>query len=150
LWRFSESVSVPTLLSNLRYLRTDIYRKSLQWYFSVAKPIATCPEVIAEIHQHAERMRGVRLGDFWRHAQKELSSLGLSETLVKLLEMDSDTLSLLGPTDTALLHIASLSPNLSQPIFTEDTKFAGQCRKRQVNVLGISNVQNIWEENVTK
>jgi len=108
LWRFSELVNVPALLSNLRYLKTDIYRRSLEWYFSVAKPITTCPQVIAEIHQHAERMHGIHLGDFWRHAQKELSSLGLSETLVKLLEMDSDTLSLLGPTDTAFLHIAIL------------------------------------------
>lgn len=151
LWRFSESFRIPTLLSGLRYLKTDTSKKSIQWYFTVAKPITTCPEVIAEVHRHAEGIfRGSRLGDFWRLAQKELTELGLGEKLVELVQMDGDILSSFGPTDTALIHIACLSPNLSQPVFTEDSRFAGQCRKKQVSVLGIADIQSIWEENVTK
>lgn len=151
LWQFSDSFRIPTLLSKLRYLTNDFYRKSVRWYFTNAKPVTTCPEVVAEIHHHAESIwRGSYLGDFWRFAQKELIELGLNEEMVKLVQMDADTLSSFGPTDTALLRIASLSPNFSQPIFIADGRLAGQCRKKELNVLGIADVLSIWQQNATK
>jgi hypothetical protein len=117
----------------------------------MAKPITTSPEVMAEIHGHAERiLRGQKLGTFWRFSQKELRELGLSETLVELVQMNDDTLSFFGPTDAALLHIAGLSPDLGQPILTEDTKLAGECRKKQLKVLTIAQVLNIWQQYGTK
>lgn len=151
LWQFSDSFRMSNLSSKLRYLTNDFYRKSVRWYFTVAKPITTCPEVIAEIHRHAkEKLRDRNLGSFWKFTQKELSELGLSEKLVELVQMDSDTLSSFGPTDTALIHIASLSPNLSQPVFTEDGELAGQCRKKQLSVLRIDDVLSIWQQYGTK
>lgn len=147
-WRFSESIRIRVLSTDLRYLSTDAYKKSLNWYFTVAKPITTCPEVIAEIHRHAEqRLRYPGLGSFWKFAQNELTELGLNEKLVKFIQMDGDTLSSLGPTDTALLD---LSDNLRQPVFTEDTKLAGQCRKRQLSVLRINDVLSLWQQHVGK
>ncbi len=151
LWRFSESFRIPTLLSGLRYLKTDTSKKSVQWYFTVAKPITTCPEVIAEVHRHAEGiLRGSRLGDFWRLAQKELTELGLGEKLVELVQMDGDILSFFGPTDTALLHIGLLSRNFNQPVFTEDHELARECRKKGVSVLRIPEVLSIWQQYGTK
>lgn len=147
LWRFSESFEILTLLSGLRYLRTRTYKKSIQWYFTVAKPITTCPEVIAEVHRHAEGiLRGSRLGDFWRFAQKELIELGLSEKLVELIQMDGDTLSSLGPTDTALLH---LSRQIRQPVLTEDGKLATKCRGWELPVLSVTDVVAYWQEHET-
>jgi hypothetical protein len=151
LWQFSGLSKTPNLLSGLRYLTTDLYKESIQWYFTVAKPITTCPEVIAEIHGHAERLLDrSRLGNFWRFAKELLTELGLSEKLVELVGMDGQTLSSIGPTDTALLHVALVSPNSSQPVFTEDGKLAGQCRKNQVSVLTIGEVLSIWQQYGTK
>lgn len=144
LWRFSDSLNIKT--SRLRYLNTDLYKKSTHWYLTIAKP-KTCPEVIAEIHRHAlSSLKGRRLGEFWRFAQQELITLGLSEQLVTVAEMDSQTLSSLGPTDTALLQIASTAPDSSQPVMTEDTHLAGQCRKKQVKVLRITDVVGMWQQ----
>ncbi len=150
LWRFSVSFGMPTLLSKLRYLRESFYKDSVQWYFSKAKPITTCPQVIAEIHHHAQELGGRILGNFWRFGQKELIELGLSEEMVKLEQMEGDTLSSFGPTDTALLHIAYLSSDPGQPIFTEDTRLAGECRKKQLKVLSIAEVLSIWQQYGTK
>jgi hypothetical protein len=72
--------------------------------------------------------------------------LGLSEKLVELVQMDGDILLSFGPTDTALLHIAGFSPDSSQPVLTEDGKLAGQCRKKQLSVLGINDVLSIWQQ----
>ena len=151
LWRFSVSFKMPTLSPKLIYLTNDFYKKSIQWYFTVAKPITTCPEVIAEIHRHAqEKLQNRNLGSFWKFAQEELIELVLSEKLVELVRMDGEILSSLGPTDTALIHIASDSPNLSQPVFTEDSKLAGQCRKKQLSVLRIDDVLSAWQQYGTK
>lgn len=151
LWQFSDSFNMPTLQSKIRHLPTHDHKKSLHWYFTIAKPITTCPEVIAEIHRHAEqKLRYPSLGSFWKFAQEQLAELGLSEKLIELVQMDSNVLSSFGPTDTALLHIARLSPNLNQPVFTEDGELAGQCRKNQVRALTIGEVLSIWQQYGTK
>jgi len=137
---------MPALLSKLRYLTNNFYRESVQWYFTEAKPITTCPEVIAEIHQHAERVRGLRLGDFWRFAQKELMELGLREEMVRLLEMDVNILSDTGPTDAALVH---LSHQIRQPVLTEDGKLRTKCRSWELPVLGITEILAFWQQHET-
>jgi hypothetical protein len=153
LWQYSASSRMKTLLSKLKYLRNDSYQKSVSWYFSFAKPITTCPEVIAEIHRHAEeKLEHRNLGGFWRFAQGELKELRLSEELIELVRMDGETLFSHGPTDTALLNIAllSLSRDLNQPVFTVDRKLAGECRRKEVRVLDIAEVLSIWQQNGSK
>lgn len=146
LWRFSESIKIPALKADFRHLKTGPYKMSLRWYFGKAKPIVTCPEVLAEIHGHAQRKwRGQKLGSFWTFAQKELRELGLSEKLVKLLDMDGTTLSILGPTDTAILY---LSRELNQPVLTEDHELSGKCRKEQLKVIGIADLYSLWQQHV--
>lgn len=148
LWRFSDSIKNPRLSEAGRYLKSYSDKRSLQWYFTVAKPIITCPQVIAEIHRHAQenKLRGLYLERFWRFAQSELKNLGLDENLIKLADMDSEILSALGPTNTALLQMACNSPDLSRPILTEDFRLAGQCRKREVSVLNIAQITALWQE----
>lgn len=147
LWRFSVDFKIQNLSSELRFLTNDPYKKSVQWYLGEAKPITTCPEVIAEIHRHAEqKLRQPHLGSFWKFAQQELTQLGLNEKLVELVQMNGDILSFLGPTDTALLQIADAAPNSSQRVFTEDGDLIGQCRKKGVSVLRISKVLSIWQQ----
>lgn len=85
-------------------------------------------------------------GTSWKFAQQELKELGLSEKLVELIHMDGATLSILGPTDTALLQIASAVPNLGQTIFTEDGRLARQCRDKQVRILRVADVLSIWQQ----
>ena len=145
LWRFSDFIRNHNLIAKLMYLTDDPSKKSLRWYFSVAKPITTSPHVISEIHRHAEQvLRGPYLKNFWQFAQKELKDLGMDEKLVELVHMNGETLSFFGPTDTALLQIAANSH--TQSIFTEDTRLAGQCRKREVNVLSITQATTLWKE----
>ncbi len=147
LWQYSIYSRIPNLIPKLRYLTYDSRMKSAQWYFGVAKPITTCPEVIAEIHRLAEgKLEGRNLGSFWRFVQAELRELGLSEKMVELVKMEGDTLSDFGPTDTALLYIADLSSGLGLPVFTADYKLAGQCRKRQLSVLDMDEVLSLWQQ----
>lgn len=64
--------------------------------------------------------------------------------------MESNVLSSFGPTDTALIHLARLSDNLSQPVFTEDYKLIGECRKKEVKVITLSEILSLWQENGSK
>jgi len=147
LWQFSVSFKMPTLSSKLRYLINDFYRESVRWYFAFAKPIATCPEVIAEIHGHAEGvLRGHKLGNFWSLAKEQLTELRLNEKLVELIQMDGDILSSLGPTDTALLH---LSRQIRQPVLTADGKLANKCRSWELPVLSITEILAYWQQHET-
>lgn len=142
--RFSESFKTVNL--TYRYLKNDYQKKAILWYLNVAKPVTTCPHVITEIHRHAEQnLRGQMLGNFWRLAQKELVALGLCERLVELVQMDGDILSSFGPADTALLHLATM-PYTSNPIFTEDGKLKGECRRKEISFLGIDEVLSIWQQ----
>ncbi len=150
LWRFSDSLKILPLLAELKYLKAAPYRASLQWYFKIAKPITTCPEVIAEIHGHAERTPGLQLKNFWKFAQSELAELGLNEELIKVVDMDADILSTLGPTDTALLRLGMLYQTQKQPILTEDTKLAGHCRKRELSIITKYDVLSVWQANGSK
>src|SRR5437870_2580920 len=109
-WRFSVSFGRPNIASQLQYLKTDGERAAMEWYLSSAKPVITSPGVIAEIHGLVQSRIGLRqplIGSFWEFAREELLRLGLDEELVRLLEMDSGTLSVFGPTDTAILKIAT-------------------------------------------
>jgi hypothetical protein len=144
LWQFSESIGNPKILIALEYIKSEPYRKAVRWYFRVARPIRTCPQVLAEIHRHAQKIRGLNLGVFWKFAQRELSELGLKEQLIELIHMPSDTLASFGPTDTALIQIAFGLP--SQPVFTEDTRLAVDCRRKQISVLSIAEVTALWQQ----
>ncbi len=147
LWQLSESRRIPNLLPRLTYLNRDHYRRSVRWYFGVARPLVTCPQVIAEIHRLAQEvLRGPRLGDFRRFAQHELTTLRLSEQLVELITMDADLLSQLGPTDTAILQIGDSSRSSRRPVFTEDGELAMRCRRMQVGVLRVADVLTIWQQ----
>ncbi len=149
LWRFSCSDYFKGAARSFqfRYLKTDSYREAVRWYFTRAKPITTCPQVIAEIHRHGEKqLRAPNLGYFWRFAQQELAELSLNEKLVTLAQMDGNILSSFGPTDTALLQLAGASSHSSQPVFTEEGELAGKCREREVKVLRIAEVLSIWQE----
>ena len=92
----------------------------------------------------------MQLKNFWKIAQSELAELGLNEELIKVAAMDSDLLSALGPTDTALLHLGILYQTQKQPILTEDTKLAGHCRKRELSIMTINDVLSVWQENGSK
>jgi hypothetical protein len=151
LWRFSDSLQIPSLLSELSYLRTRHYKVSLQWYFRIALPVTTCPEVIAEIHGHAKRKCRGRLGQFWRFAKTELGELGLNEELIPVGVMDTDLLANLGPTDAALVHLSSLHKTEKRPILTEDSKLAGLCRSRELSaIMTMSDVLSMWQEHGSK
>jgi predicted nucleic acid-binding protein len=115
--------------------------------FLKTKPITTCPQVIAEIHRHAEeKLEDRNLGSFWKFAQKELSELGLHEEMVRLLEMDVNILSDFGPTDTAIVH---LSHQIRQPVLTEDGKLATKCRSWELQVLSVTDILVYWQQHET-
>ncbi len=148
LCRFAVAANSPQVLQNgVRYLAPKHYRDALEWYFMVARPIVTCPHVIAELHGHAEkRSRGRYLSRFWELARVELVQLGLQEETTALQAMDTDVLALLGPTDASLLHVALRFRELSRPVLTEDGKLAGQCQKKNVPVLRLADILNLWQQ----
>ena len=56
--------------------------------------------------------------------------------------MDTHTLTSLGPTDTAILETAARMG----AVLTEDTRLAGLCAKKNVDVLRLSDIQALWEK----
>jgi rRNA-processing protein FCF1 len=145
LWQFSTKTQTEVDRSALGPLRPEPLREPMRWYFDVAKPLQTCPHVIAEIHGLARSRAGLHgpvLQSFWSFAQVELSRLGLREELVKVTEMEGETLRLFGPTDTALLALAAKPGGL---VLTDDHELMGRCAKQEIPVLRCSDVLDMWQ-----
>lgn len=143
--RYCEKRSKSYKPIDFLYLSSTLSREAVSWYFRIAKPLVTCPQVIAEMHNHAiKRLRDDKLREFWKVAQMELIELGLDEDLVKLVEMDSDILCSFGPADTALIHIA-IRRQTSCSIFTTDGKLAGHCIDKQIKVLSLGEIIDLWQ-----
>ncbi|MBI5197282.1 MAG: hypothetical protein HZA19_01605 [Nitrospirae bacterium] len=144
---YCEGRGYKILPEDFRYLTSEFSRAAIRWYFSVAKPLLTCPQVIVEVHGHAQRKRlkDGRLRDFWRAAHQELAGLGLDEDLVKLLHMDREILCSFGPADAALIHMANRRRELNCSIFTGEGKLDGHCRKKEIRVLSVGEVIGLWQ-----
>lgn len=147
LWlRYCEDYHRRDLLSGLRYLTSSDLREAIRWYFGIAKPILTCPQVIAEVHNHAmKRLGNDKLQEFWKIAHKELIELELDEDLVRLLEMDSEILCTFGPTDTALISMA-VRRQMSHPVLTMDGKVIGHCRRKEIKVLSLGEIIHLKQQ----
>lgn len=145
LWRFSVENGMNVERLPLGPLRPTPLREPLLWYLDRAKPIQTSPHVIAEIHgllKSRAGWKGVRLESFWGFAQAELVRLGLEEDLVKVTEMESETLRSLGPTDTAIVVLAA---KLGSVVFTEDGELRGWCAKQEIGLLNCSDGLALWQ-----
>lgn len=146
LWlRYCEAIHRPILSGEFLYLRDGFSREATRWYFSIARPLLTCPQVMMEVHYHARKLTKNRIGDFWKVAQRELTGLGLDENLVKLIQMDSQTLCSFGPADTALIHMACKQGEMSSSILTEDGKLSGHCRQKRIHALSVGEVIGLWQ-----
>ena len=148
LWKFSTKTKAPVDLSVLVRLGSVSLREPLRWYFDLARPLQTSPHVIAEIHGLAKskaHLRGPVLESFWSFAQGELIRLRLQEELVKVTEMERETLRLFGPTDTSLLALAAKPGSV---VLTEDGELRGRCAKQEIKVLTCSDVLDLWQRSI--
>jgi len=148
-WRFFEEIGEGEAEPySFEYLSTEISRTAFRWYIKLAKPIETSPHVIAEIHGLARSrakkyLRPPRLEAFWKFAQEELAQLRMEEHFVRLGEMDTSNLQVVGPTDTSLLQRAQQS---GRTLLTGETELWGRCTKRGIKVLNCSEVLARWQE----
>jgi len=152
-WRFfeeipeDEAVSASTRPFSFQYLSSDELRVAFQWYVSRAKPIETSPHVIAEIHGLAlgskAHLRAPRLAAFWSFAKEELAQLGMEEHFVRVAEMDTNHVQVVGPTDTSLLQRAQQS---GRTLLTGDRELRGRCIEHRVKVIDCWDVLACWQE----
>jgi hypothetical protein len=146
LWRFTkkdEEISVPHALE---YLSSADLRTAFTWYIDKARPIHTSPHVIAEIHgllQSRAEWYGQRLADFWGFAQGELAHLQLEERLVQVKEMKHEDLKDYGPIDSSILKLAAPMVGV---VVTEDRALRWELTRREVKVLGCSEILALWQE----
>jgi len=150
LWRFS--IKFPKIHfkpSALGPLQSVHLREPLLWYFKRVKPLQTSPHVIAEMHGWAMSrskagLRRPALGYFWRLAQEELTRLGLEEGLIRVTDMELETLRSFGPIETAILTLAKRQGTV---VLTEDGRLRGECAHQEISVLSCSDVLAEWQEN---
>jgi hypothetical protein len=147
--RFCVRADPPIKVPNLRKLSTPDLKEAFRWYLDLAKPIQTSPHVIAEIQGLAKsrlHWYGERLASFWTFAQQELTRLRLQEDLIRIVEMDTDDLPSLGPTDTSLLALAARSESL---VLTDEGGLRGRCDEKQIRVWGSSEILSEWQDRVS-
>lgn len=123
--------------------------QALQWYFKLARPLHTAPQVIAEMHGWAMSRANLYrpgLGFFWKSTQEELIRFGLEEELVRAKDMELETLSSFGPTEAAILALAKRFGGI---VLTEDGRLRGECDRQEISVLRCSDVLDLWQQNQT-
>lgn len=148
IWKFSETTKLKYLIEKLKYLKSNQLRSATQWYLDVAKPILICPGVIAEINglvRSSANLTNSQMGPFWTFSQKELLQLGIDEKMIKLVDMNPDILKSYWPIDTAIFHLAQCEENIGKPVFTAEERLRNLCVQKEIKVLGVYDVLNLWQ-----
>jgi rRNA-processing protein FCF1 len=146
IWKFSETIGLK--MEKLKYLTSNQLLNATQWYLEVAKPILICPGVIAEINglaRSSAKLSNSQMGSFWTFSQKELLQLGIDEKMIKLVDMDPEILKSYWPIDTAIFHLAQRTENIGKPVFTADGRLRKLCIQKEIKVLGVYEVLNLWQ-----
>jgi rRNA-processing protein FCF1 len=146
-WRFhteTQSGIHPSLLDHLSSKPLE----ELKWYLDAAKPIQTAFHVIAELHgltkkktQKKPEWTSSTRESYWRFVREELSQIELREHPVTIMEMDTEELAQLGPTDASILVLAI---RLNAVVLTEDGPLKDRCTEREIRVLNYDGVSRLW------
>lgn len=103
------------------------------------RPLRTTPHVIAEIHGLAKaksrlNLHSQDLSSFWRHSIDFLLANNLDEALVRLIDLKdlSELVCEIGPSDTAIIHLAHIEGAL---LLTTDGRLLGRARAQGVVVM---------------
>lgn len=121
------------------YIREDssLQQSYLARFSRDIRPLGTTPYVIAEIHGLAKsrlKLHSQDLSSFWRHSIDFLRARNLDESLVGLIDlMDlTDVICDIGPTDTAIIHLAHKEGAV---LLTADGRLLGRAREQNVIVM---------------
>jgi hypothetical protein len=101
------------------------------------RPLGTTPYTIAEIHGMAKsrlELHSQDLSSFWRHSIQFLLSKNLDEALIRLIDLKdlSEVLCEIGPSDTAIIHLAHKEGAV---LLTTDGRLLGRAREQHVRVM---------------
>ena len=106
-WRFHTETQTgihPSLRDHL----TSKPMEGLMWYLDTAKPIQTAFHVTAELHGLTKKKTRkepewttTTREFFWRFVREEVARIELREHPVTIMEMDTEELAQLGPTDAS-------------------------------------------------
>jgi hypothetical protein len=101
------------------------------------RPLRTTPYAIAEIHGLAKsrlQLHSQALSGFWRHSINFLLAKDLDESLVRLIDLKdlSDVVCEIGPSDTAIIHLAHREGSV---LLTSDGRLSGRARDQNVTVM---------------
>jgi rRNA-processing protein FCF1 len=144
-WRFRSETQTAIHPSLLNYLQQKPL-EALNWYLSTAKPIRTVFHVIAELHGLTRKKpdwTAPTRESFWRFTAEELSRVQLTEYPVSISEMDIEDLGTLGPTDAAILRLAS---GLGAGVLTEDSGLRDRCARRNIHAITYERVLELWRQ----
>ena len=119
--------------------------RALQWYLSVAKPVHTSPQVIAEVYWLTKRSgRKFRdpaaLDPFWKLARQEFEQLKLEEHSVTLEQTDFSEFLRYGPADSSVLQLAL---RRRAAVLACDGPLRDRCEEREITVLGYSEIASL-------
>lgn len=121
------------------YMRRDpsLQEAYLTRFARDIRPLGTTPYAIAEIHGLAKsrlELHSQDLSSFWRHSIQFLLSKNLDEALIRLIDLKdlSELLCEIGPSDTAIIHLAHKEGAV---LLTTDVRLLGRAREQHVSVM---------------
>jgi hypothetical protein len=128
-----------SLRSGLRYLQSDPMYQRLSEFVASFQRRTTTPHVVAEISSWIIRTERKGQSAIWSLVYNEFQSMGMDESLLKLLEMPRALVAAIGAVDASILE---LGKGLEQPkplVLSIDGALIAECRRA-----GIS-AKHLWE-----
>lgn len=128
------SLRFRSLDGELEHLRTGSAYESLTSFIANFQNRMTTPHVVAEISSLIiRRTERKGRGAIWERVYTEFSSMGMDESLLKLLEMPQKLVAEIGPTDVGILDLALRLARPGTVILSIDYPLISECWRTGIN-----------------
>ncbi len=92
----------------------------------------TSASVVAEIYRQIQKTEPRGHQQLWEQVYDEFERMGMAEDVVNLVDMDSELVTLYGPTDVSLIEIARRNLDQKPVILTLDSRLHAECIKARI------------------
>ncbi len=100
----------------------------------------TSASVVAELHHWIRDTERTGQEKLWKRTYEEFREMGMDEEVVKLLEMNIELVTRLGPMDVSLLDIARRNAGRGPLLLTVDGPLGRECVRAGINVRQLCDV----------
>jgi len=129
LYRAVKELGFTGLRPKLTYFVNSEAYENCGSFLSSFRKKTTSASVVAQLHTFIRGTDRPGQRQLWTQVYDEFEKMGMSEDLVRLLDMDLDLITQHGPTDVSLIEIARRNLSQRPVILTLDNPLHSECRK---------------------